>query len=118
MKVDQKIVGIFQELLDLASSVTQTRSSGGGKSEKEIDDLTIAQADDDSATRRGENPSKCVAQRVRLFQFPRRLLRAQHSSLGCIGSQASNTGLRKVIAERIDIEEAAFAHAKRDLATQ
>lgn len=49
MKVDQKIVGIFQELLDLASSVTQTRSSGGGKSEKEIDDLTIAQADDDSA---------------------------------------------------------------------
>jgi len=26
--------------------------------------------------------------------------------------------IKKVIAERIDIEEAAFAHAKRDLAAQ
>ena len=85
------------------------------KSEKEIDELAIAQVDDDSAwdkpvrVRRSKSEAVSipagVASRAAFFARLHREPSLEH-------------WIKKVIAERIDIEEAAFANAKRDLAAQ
>ena len=85
------------------------------RTEKEIDELVIAQADDDSAwekstqARRSKSAAVSipaeVASRAAFFARLHREPSLEH-------------WIEKVIAERIDIEEAAFANAKRDLAAQ
>lgn len=83
------------------------------KSEKEIDNLVTAEADDDSA-----------------WEKPVRVHRAKGEAVSIPADVASRAAffarlhrepslehwIKKVIAERIDIEEAAFAATKRDLA--
>jgi hypothetical protein len=83
-------------------------------SEGEIDEMT-AEADDDSGwekpvrvrRRKGANvplPSELAARAV----FFARLHR----------ESSVEDWIKKIVAERVDIEEAAFAEAKRDLAAQ
>ena len=83
------------------------------KSEKEIDELLIAEADDDPAwekpipVRRSKSEAVSIPAEVALrAAFFARLHR----------EPSLEHWIKKVIAERIDIEEAAFAATKRDLA--
>lgn len=85
------------------------------KSEREIDELVIAEADNDSA-----------------WEKPVQVLQSESSEVSIPGGVASRAAffarlhressvdewIKKIVAERVDIEEAAFAEAKRDLIVQ
>ena len=69
-------------------------------------------------TQRGINLSGFAGQRVRLFQFPAEVASRAAFFARLHREPSLEHWIKKVIAERIDIEEAAFANAKRDLAAQ
>ncbi|MBM3238435.1 hypothetical protein FJZ31_19250 [Candidatus Poribacteria bacterium] len=84
-------------------------------SEEEIDTIVVAQTDDDSA-----------------WEEPIRVRKAKHTSLVLPSELAARAAffaylhrevsvedwLRRIIQERIDLEEVAFAELKRDLAVK
>lgn len=85
-----------------------------GLSEDEIDEIVIAQADDDSAweapieVKRNKSASLSIAPELAArAAFLARLHRAQVEEW-----------LTRVIRERIEIEETAFAEAKREIQKQ
>ena len=84
-------------------------------SEEEIDQLVIAHADDDTAW------GKPV--RVRKLKLPAVSLPAELASRAAFFARLHREAsveewLKRIIEERIDIEEAAFAESKRDLVKQ
>lgn len=80
-------------------------------SEKDIDDVVVAQADDDSAW---EKPIR-VRRRSTSLSIPAALA-ARASFLASLHRQASiEDWLTRIIQERVEIEEAAFAGVKRDM---
>jgi len=84
------------------------------KTEREIDEAVIASADDNSA-----------------WEKPVRVSRAKSESVSLPADMATRAAffarlhreanveqwIKKIVSERIDIEEAAFAASKRELAT-
>ena len=85
------------------------------KGEKEIDGLVIAQADDDSAW---DKPVRVRRSKSEAVSIPAEAA-SRAAFLARLHREPSlEHWIKKVIAERIDIEEAAFANAKRDLAAQ
>lgn len=83
--------------------------------EAEIDSQVIAQADDDSAW------GKPV--RVRRLKSEAVSIPAEIASRAAFFARLHRESsvedwIKKIVAERVDIEEAAFAEAKRDLAAQ
>jgi len=85
------------------------------KTQRKIDELVITEASDDSAW------GKSV--RVRQSKSAAVSIPAEVASRAAFFARLHREPslehwIKKVIAERIDIEEAAFAHAKRDLAAQ
>lgn len=85
------------------------------KSEEEIDELTIADADDDSAW---EKPILASQSKSEAVSIPAEVASRAAFFARLHREPSLEHWIKKVIAERIDIEEAAFAHAKRDLAAQ
>ncbi len=85
------------------------------KTEKEIDELVIAQADDDSAW---EKPAQARRSKSEAVSIPAEVASRAAFFARLHREPSLEHWIKKVIAERIDIEEAAFAHAKRDLAAQ
>ncbi|MGH9873635.1 MAG: hypothetical protein ACRD9S_14395 [Pyrinomonadaceae bacterium] len=85
------------------------------KSEKEIDKLVIAQADHDSAW---EKPVQVRRSKSEAVSIPAEVASRAAFFARLHREPSLEHWIKKVIAERIDIEEAAFADAKRDLATQ
>ena len=81
-------------------------------SEKEIDEIVAAQADDDSAW---EEPIHVHVAKVSSVSFPPKLA-ARVAFFARLHREASvEDWLMRVIQERIDLEDAAFAELKRDL---
>ncbi|HKC64889.1 MAG TPA: hypothetical protein VKB86_14700 [Pyrinomonadaceae bacterium] len=81
-------------------------------SEEEIDRIIIAQADDDSAWGKPVGVHKSESSAVSL---PAEL--ASRAAFFARLHREASVGewLKRIIEERIDIEEAAFAESKRDL---
>jgi hypothetical protein len=85
------------------------------RSEAEIDDLIAAQADDDTAW---EEPVKVHKTTSASVSLPSEL--AYRASFFARLHREANVEewLRRIIQERVDLEEAAFAGMKRDLAAK
>ena len=83
------------------------------KSELQIDELVIAQADNDSAW---EAPVQKRRSKVGAISIPAEV--ASRAAFFARLHRESNVEdwIKKIVAERVEIEEAAFAEAKRDLA--
>lgn len=82
-------------------------------SEEEIDGIVVAQADDDSAW---EKPINVPKEEPASVQLPSQLA-ARAAFFARLHRQGNvEDWLRRIIEERIDMEEAAFAGLKRDLA--
>ncbi len=84
-------------------------------SESRIDKVVIAQADDDSAW---EKPLRVGTSRAASVSIPAEV--ASRAAFFARLHRESNVEewIKKILLERIDIEEAAFAETKRDLAAQ
>ena len=85
------------------------------KSDKEIDELVVAQADDDAAW---EKPVRARRSKSEAVSIPAEVASRAAFFARLHREPSLEHWIKKIIAERIDIEEAAFAHAKRDLAAQ
>lgn len=84
-------------------------------SEKEIDEIVVAQADDDSAW---EEPIHVCRTKVSSVLLPSELA-ARAAFFARLHREASvEDWLTRIIQERIDLEEAAFAELKRQLTTK
>lgn len=82
-------------------------------SEEEIDQLVIAQADDDSAWGK---PIRARQSKSSAVSLPAELA-SRAAFFARLHREASvQEWLKRIIEERIDIEEAVFAESKRDLA--
>ncbi len=85
-----------------------------GKSEREIDELVIAQADNDSAW---EKPVQARQSKSGVISIPAEVASRAAFFTRLHRESSVEDWVKKIVAERVDIEEAAFAEAKRDLAT-
>ncbi len=84
-------------------------------SSEEIDTIVVAQADDDSAW---EKPLRVRQAKLTSVSLPSELA-ARAAFFARLHREVSvSDWLRRVIQERIDKEEAAFAGLKRDLAAK
>ena len=83
------------------------------KSENEIDMLVNAQADDDSAW---EKPVQVRRSKSEAVSIPAEVASRAAFFARLHREPSLEHWIKRVIAERIDIEEAAFAATKRDLA--
>ena len=83
-------------------------------SEATIDELVIAQANDESAW---EKPLKVSKSKSTSLSIPAEV--ASRAAFFARLHRESNVEewIRKILMERIDLEEAAFAETKRELAT-
>ncbi len=81
-------------------------------SEEEIDQLVISQADDDAAWK---DPVKVTKRRSAALSLPA-VLASRAAFFARLHREANlENWVKRIIAERLDIEEAAFAGYKRDL---
>ena len=85
------------------------------KSDKKIDELVIGQADDDSAW---EKPIQARRSKSEAVSIPAEVASRAAFFARLHRESSVEDWIKKVVAERVDIEEAAFAEAKRDLAAQ
>ena len=85
------------------------------KSEREIDELVIAQADNDSAW---EKPEQVRQSKSGTISIPAEVASRAAFFARLHRESSVEDWIKKIVAERVDIEEAAFAAAKRDLATR
>ena len=85
------------------------------KSDKKIDELVIGQADDDSAW---EKPVQARRSKSEAVSIPAEVASRAAFFARLHRESSVEDWIKKVVAERVDIEEAAFAEAKRDLAAQ
>ena len=84
-------------------------------SQEEIDNIVVAQADDDSAW---EEPIRVRRKKSASLSIPAELA-ARAAFLARLHRQRNvEEWLTHIIQERIELEEAAFMGAKRDLATK
>jgi len=90
-----------------------TKSKNKALSQEEIDKIVVAQANDNSAW---EKPIRVRKAKPTTVSLPAELA-ARAAFFARLHREASiEDWLRRVIEERIDLEEAAFAGLKRDLA--
>lgn len=84
-------------------------------SQVEIDKMIVAQADDDSAW---EKPMRVRRKKSASVVIPTQL--ATRATFLARLHRQKNTGewITRIIQERVDLEEAAFVGAKRELATK
>ena len=91
------------------------KSKSKGLSKKEIDRIVVAQADEDSAW---ENPVHVRRPKAASVPLPSELS-ARAAFFARLHREANvESWLRRIIQERIDLEEAAFAGLKRELAAK
>lgn len=83
--------------------------------EAEIDSQVIAQADDDSAW---EKPVRVRRLKSEAVSIPAEIASRAAFFARLHRESSVEDWIKKIVAERVDIEEAAFAEAKRDLAAQ
>ena len=84
-------------------------------SQEEIDNIVVAQADDDSAW---EKPIRVRRKKPASLSIPAELA-ARATFLARLHRQPSTEEwLTHIIQERVELEEAAFVGAKRDLTTK
>lgn len=92
-----------------------TKDKANVLSEEEMDTIVVAQADDDSAW---EKPIRVRKAKPTAVPLPSQLA-ARAVFFARLHREVSvEDWLRRVIQERIDLEEAAFAGLKRDLSAK
>ncbi|MEZ4862201.1 MAG: hypothetical protein R3C14_12870 [Caldilineaceae bacterium] len=84
-------------------------------SEAEIDDLIIAEADDDTAW---EDPLQVHKAASSSLQIPAELAKRAAFLAGLHREKSMEAWLTRVIQERVELEESAFLQAKRELVLQ
>ena len=85
------------------------------RGEAEVDDIVTAQADDDSAWGK---PVRVQRSKTEAFSLPSELA-ARAAFFARLHRAASvEAWVRRVVQERIDMEEAAFTEMKRELVTK
>ena len=84
-------------------------------SEEEIDSIVVSQADDDSAW---EKPIRVRKAKPTSVPLPSELATRAAFFARLHREVSVEDWLRRIIQERIDLEEAAFAGLKRDLAAK
>lgn len=84
-------------------------------SAEEIDEAVSAEADDDSAW---EKPVKVRRPKAAAFELPSDLAARAAFFARLHRSPAVEEWLRRVVQERIEMEEAAFAELKREMAAK
>ena len=85
------------------------------KSEREVDELVIAGVDNDSAW---EKPVKVRRSKSESVSIPAEVASRAAFFARLHRESSVEDWIKKIVAERVEIEEAAFAEAKRDLAIQ
>ena len=85
------------------------------KSDKKIDELVIGQADDDSAW---EKPIQARRSKSEAVSIPAEVASRAAFFARLHRESSVEDWIKRIVAECVDIEEAAFAEAKRDLAAQ
>jgi len=85
------------------------------KSEREIDDFVISQADNDSAW---EKPVQARQSKSGAISIPAEVASRAAFFARLHRESSVEDWIKRIVAERVDIEEATFAEAKRDLAAQ
>lgn len=83
--------------------------------EAEIDDLIIAEADDDTAWEDAVHVQKSFAPPLHI---PAELAERAAFLAGLHREKSVDAWLTRVIRERVELEESAFLQAKRELVTQ
>jgi len=84
-------------------------------SQRKVDELVIAEVDDDSAW---EKPVKVRRSKSEAVSIPAEVA-ARAAFFARLHRESSvEDWIKKIVAERVEIEEAAFAEAKRELAAQ
>jgi len=91
------------------------KKKGTRKTEREIDELVIAQGDNDSAW---EKPVQARQSKSGAISIPAEVASRAAFFARLHRESSVEDWIKKIVAERVDIEEAAFAEAKRDLAVQ
>lgn len=81
-------------------------------SEEEIDRIVVEQADDDSAW---EEPVRVRRDKAASLSFPSELLERASFLAKMHREKGAKEWLTRIIRERIELEELAFAQAKREL---
>jgi hypothetical protein len=105
------------------ADVTASRRSAAGaqqrvaahKSQEAIDEAVVAQADDEAAW---EKPARVSPRRSASVQLPGDLAARAAFFARLHRASSVSAWLRRVIQERTDLEEAAFASLKRELASR
>ncbi|MFB2876772.1 hypothetical protein [Floridanema aerugineum] len=83
-------------------------------SEAEIDEIVIAEADDDSAW---EAPIQVSQKQPNFVQIPSELA-ARIAFVANLHSEEVQDWIARIIKERIELEESAFSAIKRELVTK
>lgn len=91
------------------------KKTTGRKTEREIDELVIAEANDDSAW---EKPLQVHLSKSEAVSIPAEVASRAAFFARLHRESSVEDWIKKIVTERVDIEEAAFAEAKRDLAAQ
>jgi len=84
-------------------------------SDREIDQIVVAQANDDSAW---ERPVRVRRSRARSLSIPADLAARAAFIARLHRKKSVKQWLTRIIQERVELEEAAFAGVKRDLAVE
>lgn len=84
-------------------------------SEEEVDNLVIAQADDDDAW---DEAIQVSGKEAASLSLPAELAARAAFLAKLHKEQSTKEWLRRIIAERIELEESAFMNFKKELATQ
>lgn len=93
----------------------KTKKKAQPLTERDIDKIVIAQADDDAAW---EKPVRVRKAKVASVPLPSALAARVAFFARLHHEKSMEAWIERVIQERLDLEEAAFAGVKRDLATR
>ena len=83
--------------------------------EREVDDIVVAQADDDAAWGK---PVRTGKDKARTMPLPASLATRAAFFARLHREKSMNAWIERVIRDRLDLEEAAFADLKRELAAR
>src|SRR5437868_191077 len=95
------------------ADMSRKQAQKTGLTEEEIDEIVVSQANDDSAW---EEPIYVKRQAAPAFSLPADLVGRAAFLARLHHARALEDWLTRVIRERIELEEFAFAEAKRELA--
>jgi hypothetical protein len=96
-------------------TITKSRATRNRLSQKEIDTIVLAQAEDDSAW---EEPVRVHREKPASLRVPAELAARAAFLAKLHRAKRLEEWLTRIIQERIELEEVAFTQAKREIASR